>query len=135
MTFEEIRQFRNERNQFAKWLGIVITKVDDGYAEAKVPVVEQMRNPAGSVQCGVSYTFADATAGAAAASHGGHVATSDASFYYLRPALNTKYLTAVAIEVKRGKRQMIYDVIIRDDQGRATAKGVFNYMSIPVKVE
>lgn len=135
MTLEEILNFRNEMNPFSKLLGIQTVELREGYARAVMPVAETLRNPQGAVHGGVLYTLADVASGNAAASHGEWVATMDADFHYLRPALQLESLTAVATELKAGKRVGVYDVKVSDQNGTVLATGTFTFAFLGRKIE
>ena len=54
----------------------------------------------------------------------------DTSFYYLRPALHCRKLRAVAKEVKHGKRIMVFDLEVFDDEDTLLCKGTFTMMQL-----
>ena len=135
MTLHDILNYRNEMNPFAKMLHMETVEMREGYAKAVMPVGDELRNPQGAVHGGVLYTLADVAGGNAAASHGEWIATLDADFHYLRPALKLTSLTAEATELKFGKRVSVYDVKVSDQNGTVLASGTFTYASLGRKIE
>lgn len=135
MTLHDILNYRNEMNPFARMLHMETVEMKEGYAKAVMPVGEELRNPQGAVHGGVLYTLADVAGGNAAASHGEWIATLDADFHYLRPALKLTSLTAEATELKFGKRVSVYDVKVSDQNGTVLAVGTFTYASLGRKIE
>ncbi len=135
MTLEEILNFRNKMNPFARMLHMDTVELREGYAKATMPVGDELRNPQGAVHGGVLYTLADVAGGNAAASHGEWIATMNADFHYLRPALKLTSLEAEAVELKYGKRACVYDVKVRDQDGVVLAAGTFTYASLGRKIE
>lgn len=130
MDYERLRELRNSTNPFARHLGLTITAIRDGEAEAELPVTSDYLNPGGSVHGGCLYTLADAVGGAAASSCGMHIATVDSSFHFLRAGLQTSRLTGRARAIKRGKRLLVYEVTVYDDQDSLLAQGIFTYMPL-----
>lgn len=130
MTCEEIRKFRNENNEFAKYLGIVTTKIQPGYAIGEMPVQKHHQNAIESVHGGCLFALADTIGGAAAASRGDRMTTVSGSFHYLLPAIDCNVLIAAAQETKYGKKLAVYEVEISDEQERLIAKGTFTYFNL-----
>lgn len=135
MDFEKLKDFRNRRNEFGKFLGIVITDIQTGRAEVAMEIHESMKNPIGSVHGGCLFTIADTAGGAAASSYGYHITTVDSSFYYLRAGLGTQSLKADAEVIKHGKRMTVVRVSVADQDGVVLAEGLFNYMSLGKEIE
>lgn len=130
MDYTKLKQYRNRLNAFANLIGLSITEIGEGAAKTELPVTANHLNPVGSVHGGCLATIADVTGGAAASSCGWQVTTLDCSLHYLRPGLNTTCLYGEARELKRGKRILVYDVTIRDQDGTVLAEGIYTYMSL-----
>lgn len=135
MDFEKMKDFRNHKSAFGKMLGIVITDIQTGKAEAVMEINETMTNPIGSVHGGCLFTIADIAGGAAASSYGYHITTVDSSFYYLRAGMNTRSLKTTAEVVKHGKRMTVVRVSVADQDGVVLAEGMFTYMSLGKEIE
>lgn len=113
---------------FAKLLGIRVTEVDEGYAEAELPFNDDLRSHTwGSVAHGAAtYALADTVAGAAVISLSQDVSpTVDMRIDYLAPA--TSDLTAQAEVIRFGSSlAMTYvEVFDADDTRIATAQGTY----------
>ena len=121
------------KNPFAEMMDLKITEVALGYSKVEIDVQKKHLNPIETVHGGCLYTMADVAAGSAAASHGRIAPTLDSSFHFLNAGKNTTHLTAEAHEIKYGKRAMVYDVKITDQDGLLLACGVFTFMSIGTK--
>lgn len=134
MDYKKLTELRNKTNPFAGYLNIKITNISEGAATAEMPITENCLNPGGSVHGGCLYTLADVAGGSAASSCGRQIVTADSSFYFLKAGLNTKHLTGKAREIKRGKRLMIYDVTIYDDQNQLLAEGTFTYAPLDIPI-
>ncbi len=126
--YERVREQRNSANHFAKKLGLVITRIDQDYAEGELPVDRSFTNPQGSVQGGSMFTLADAVGGAAAGYDGRRIATVDASFHYLRPGLHTSLLKAKTRMVKSGSTLKVVDVSVYDQDDTLLSEGIFTYI-------
>lgn len=135
MNYEKLRQFRNSHNNFAEFLGLEITEIGPGYARAKMPVRKEFRNPIGSVHGGCIFTIADAAGCSAASSYGYHITTISNNLNFLNPGINTNILYATTREIKRGKRILVYDVSVTDENDILLAEGIFSFMSLNKPIE
>ena len=130
MDYQKLSEWRNKNNLFARMLDMQITEISEGYAKAEMNVSEKHLNPVESVHGGCLFTLLDIAGSAAASSHGYHVTTLDANIHYLRAGLHTTRLTAETREIKRGKKVMVYDISVADQDGCVLAEGMFTYMSL-----
>ena len=128
--YTKILEYRNKTNAFSRLLHIETVELREGYARAVMPVGDELRNPQNAVHGGVLYTLADIAGGNAVASHGEWIATMNADFHYLRPALNITSLTAVAHEIKHGKRARVCYVEVSDQDGTVLACGTFTFAGL-----
>ncbi len=111
--------YRND--QASPRLGIKITKVSRGYAEATMTVTDLMINGHGVCHGGYLFTLAD-TAFAFACNTYDHVtyASSGAIEFLARAQLGDELL-ARAEEHHRGRRAGVYDVTVTDQNGTLIA--------------
>lgn len=130
--YEDMRIRRNRSNPVAQHLGVDLTVLREGYAEAEIPIQDFMRNPVGSVHGGIHYTLADIAASAAAYSHGDPVSTMNCDYQYLRAALaDCTRLIASAVEVKYGRRVSVVRVEVKDQNGKLLSMGTFTIAFLP----
>lgn len=134
MDFNEMKDYRNNRNEFGKTLGIVIRDIQEGRSEVTMDIKETMLNPIGSIHGGCLFTIADTAAGAAASSYGYNITTADSSFYYLRAGIGTRSLKASARVIKHGKRLTVVHVEVADQDGKELAEGTFSFMSLGTRL-
>lgn len=130
MDFEKLLHYRNSKNIFANLLGIKLTKIDLGSAEAAVQISENHLNPINSIHGGCLFTIADVAAAAAASSHGLAVTTLNTDFHFLCAGLNCTQITATAHEIKYGKRVMVYSSSVYNQDGTLLAEGIFTFMEL-----
>ncbi len=132
MDFERLKQVRDMG--FIKELGFELTEIREGYAKGELVLTDKHDNPIGSVHGGVLFSIADTVGGAAATSYGTFVTTVSGSIHYLRPAMKgTKKLIGESVEVKKGNKMCVYDVIISDETGREIAKATQTYYYLEEK--
>ena len=129
-TYEEIRNYRNEINQFANFMGIETIELADGYAKTRMIIRPEFENTIGSLHGGTIFTLADTATGAAAASDGNMQTTVNCAMNYLKPGIGVKVLYGLARRIKRGKTISVYDVEIRDDKDVLYATGTFTYFNL-----
>ena len=137
MDYEKIRKLRNDHNYFARMFGLEVTRIEEGRAESRVRVTDQLYNPIGSIHGGCRYTIADVTCGAAVASYGIKATTMQSSMSYLRPGIGSTELIGRSQVVKHGRNISVVNVDILDQDEVALAQGVFQFMSLgqPIEVE
>ena len=83
MDYNELAKQRNEQNHFARYIGIVTTKIEKGYAEAVLTVKPEHMNAMNIVHGGCIYTLADVATGSAAASLCSQAVTTSGEYHYL----------------------------------------------------
>lgn len=135
VDYDKIKQFRNTCTGFPRFMQVETTELSEGYAKAVMPVWDDLRNPQGAVHGGVLHTLADEAVSSAAISHGQWVATISSDFHFLRAGLNTSRLTAVARELKFGKRACVYSVEVTDQDGTVLACGTFTVAMLGRPIE
>ena len=116
-----------EQNEYMKYLGMELLELDLGYAKARIPYSHKLLNPYGYLHGGVLYSLADILAGLAACTYGGDSVTIDGSMNYARPAMNTKYITCEAHEVRQGKHVAVYRVELFNDERLLLDTGTFSF--------
>ncbi len=146
MDYNELAKQRNEQNHFARYIGIVTTKIEKGYAEAVLTVKPEHMNAMNIVHGGCIYTLADVATGSAAASLCSQAVTTSGEYHYLYShlyqyctyisynsihiqksilILNTKQLKAYSKCIKNGKNVLLFDVEIKSDDDNIIGKGTF----------
>ena len=122
-SLEELRHIFKD-DAFAMAAGIEIVGAGQGAATCAVELGPGHKNAAGAAMGGLVYTLADfafaVAANGATAPGADPIVTLSADIHYLRPALG-KRLTAVATPQKQGRRAVVYQVAVTDDEGRMVA--------------
>ena len=117
----------NTHNPYAHRLGIFVEEIGPGYARVTKTITPEDLNPLNFAHGGVYFSMADTACGSAMASHGHMAVTVNASYNYFRSAVPGDTLTAVATEVKSGKTICVYEVTVRDQNGRLLGSGTFTF--------
>ena len=124
-----------EENSFAKTIGLEMLELREGYAEGRIPVKEESKNPLGTMHGGCLYSLADIVSGTAATLRGNYVTTVSGEFSFLRPAADTQYVTAKAQEIRFGKNLAVYRVDLVDDAGTVLDIATFTFFVLGKKIE
>jgi len=128
MNYEELMNTYNSANPFANTVGVRVTTVRDGYAEAEVPIAPLHGNTIRSLHGGVAFTLADTVTGCAARSRGQYCTTIEGKLNYIRAAsLSDKKLLGIAKVIHFGRKTIVLSVEIRNDAGKLIATGLFTY--------
>ena len=101
-------------------LEAVIDEASYGYAKCSMEIQPRHCNALGIPMGGAVFTLADFAFAVAANQEGRDVATQASQITFLKPAKG-KYLTAIANQVKDGKRICFYEVKVTDDLGNDVA--------------
>lgn len=134
MDYKKLIDERNDSSNFAKLLGAEVIEISEGEATATMPVKKEMINGINTIHGGCLFTLADLTTGAAAHSFGLPATTVDYSFHFLRPAMGTiKTLVAKAKAIKNGKRLIVLNVEVFDENGILLAAGTATHMPVDIK--
>ena len=128
--FERIKEERNLSNRFSVVNNIYVTEVGEGYGVVEMDVDEDKMNPIGTIHGGCIFTMCDNAAGTAAVSLGSWVTTVDADIHYLRPTLNKTHLRAESRVIKAGKKIIVCEVNVKDQDGIELAYGIFSFMTL-----
>lgn len=107
----------NAGGRFAEELGIEVLRAEDGEADLRMTIRDDMVNVAGTCHGGLVFTLADSAAGTAAFSTGQPTVAQQASINWLRPANAGDVLTASARRVTGAGRSVVLDVTVRDQSG------------------
>ncbi len=129
MDFEELLKRRNSKNSFGRLAGVKGLEIGDGWSRAMAEVTENSMNPVGSIHGGLLMTLADVACGGAASSRGNTVVTVNSNFHFLRRGTeNMTALYAEARECKRGRRLLVFNVTVSDQEGTELVQGTVTYM-------
>ena len=101
-------------------LEAVIDEASYGYAKCSMEIQPRHCNALGIPMGGAVFTLADFAFAVAANQEGRAVVTQASQITFLKPAKG-KYLTAIANQVKDGKRICFYEVKVTDDLGNDVA--------------
>ena len=101
-------------------LEAVIDEASYGYAKCSMEIQPRHCNALGIPMGGAVFTLADFAFAVAANPEGRDVVTQASQITFLKPAKG-KYLTAIANQVKDGKRICFYEVKVTDDLGNDVA--------------
>ena len=106
----------------SKWMGMEIVAVDAGRATLSLTVEPHHANGHGICHGGVTFTLADSAFAFACNSHNRRTVAQHNVVTYVAPGRVGDRLTAEAREVDLTGRSGIYDVTVRNQEGRLIAE-------------
>lgn len=115
----------NDTNPFRKFLGVSVSFVDGGVAEVTLPVHDQLLQAYGMVHGGIYCVLIDTVLGSAVRGVCGFDSkplTVDLNVSFLRPS-GKGVLTARAEIIKPGRKVLVGNADVMDEQGRKVATG------------
>jgi acyl-CoA thioesterase len=110
-----------ERDSASRWLGITLLEIRPGYARMAMTVRETMLNGHLSCHGGFIFTLADSAFAFACNSYNLNAVGAGCSIDYLAPGQLGDVLTAEAVEQSLSGKSGIYDITVRNQDGRALA--------------
>lgn len=123
------------RNPFAKYMGMELIEVEQGFAKGRVRLDRQLTNVYGGMHGGCAYALADTLAGIAAATYGSYVTTVNGTMNYLLPISDTSYVYCEAKVVRQGNSVGVYETVIKNDAGELLCNGTFTYYKLKMPME
>lgn len=121
MTPQEVLTIMTKRDQFTKWLGLEIDKIDTGYCKLHYTVRDEMLNGFESLHGGVIFSASDSAFAFACNSHGIISVALDVSITITRPAKAGDVLYVEAIELHLGNKTGLYDIRTTNAEGKLVA--------------
>ncbi|WP_457028485.1 hydroxyphenylacetyl-CoA thioesterase PaaI [Kitasatospora sp. P5_F3] len=116
-----------ERDLTCQTLGIALDEVSTGRALMRMRVTASMVNGHGMAHGGYLFLLADAAFSYACNSYGPVTVAQAAQVTFLAPAAVGDELVAEAVERVRSGRTGIYDVTVRQADGKAAGKAVAEF--------
>lgn len=104
------------KDNFSKWLGIIIDEYREGYCKLHFTIREEMLNGFGIVHGGVVFSAADSAFAFACNSHGNLTVALDVTISFIKTAVTGDVITVEAREVHRGNKTGFYDITITNEQ-------------------
>lgn len=133
MTKEQIQDLRMT-DYFGRDVGAKMLDVSGDHALFSLDVEQRHSNPSGTIHGGVLFTMCDITAGSAAHSFGNYTTTTDANIHYLRAVIGLETIYCEATLLKRGRSLIVYDVKIKDADGKVYTSGTFSYFDLGIPI-
>ena len=123
---DRVLNFLNENDHFAKENGMVITRIGEGSSEAVLTASERHFNGVGIIMGGALFTLTDFAFAAALNSFGFRAVGMNASTSFLRPGKGVPgaRFTARATLVSKTRRTAVFDVDVRDEEGRVLTHSI-----------
>lgn len=114
ITIEELQAI--SINGYTEYSGIVLDRIDEGYAEGHIDITEHHRNPYGAVHGGVTFCLGDVIGGIACRTMGALPVTVSSNISYYRPMLHDRVIYARAKVVKYGKTTAFVEIKILNEE-------------------
>jgi uncharacterized domain 1 len=114
--FDQLRKTIVDRDPFARYLGITIESIEEGYAKAVMPHKPELCNGLGNLHGGASFTLADMAFAGVAMS--GNIVTVNctSTICYTASGKEGPY-TAIGRLVSESRRLCTIEVVVTDKNG------------------
>lgn len=119
---KEVLGIMLHNDYFSKWLGIEVKEIGLGFCTLQMTIKKEMLNGFHTVHGGIVFSMADSAFAFACNSHGSINVALECSISFTRPTFEGDQLTAIAVEVNKGKTTGIYDITIKNQSDKLVAK-------------
>lgn len=109
------------RDRASQGLGMTLDEIRPGYARMSMPVREDMLNGHQSCHGGFIFSLADSAFAFACNSHNFNTVGAGCTIDYLAPGRLGDVLTAEAVEQALAGKTGVYDIQVRNQDGRTVA--------------
>lgn len=109
------------KDAFARYLGIELIEMKEGYARATLKVAPELLNGAGVTHGSAVFALADLVFAAASNSHGALALGLNVNIHYLKATTSGALLTGIAREENRTRKTGLYRLEITDEKGELVA--------------
>ncbi len=106
---------------YARFVGIRIVRIDRGYAQTELTIVDNMLNFNNVAHGGVIFSLADVAFAAACNSYNQTSVALSFHIVYRKPIKLGTRLVAEAKEESAGKNTALYKIAVKTDEGRLVA--------------
>ena len=120
---------------FSDFLNIEFLELDDEHAKARMPLKKELANNIHSLHGGITASVVDSVSGNLASSSEIMTPTNNMSIYYFKPIIvdDGKFVYAEARVVKRGKKIIVVDCEIYDNDYKLAAKATTSFSAVKRK--
>ena len=105
------------KDNFSRWLGIVVDEYSEGYCKLHYTITEDMLNGFGSVHGGIIFSGADSAFAFACNSHSVLSVALDVHITFIRAGKTGDVLTVIAKEIHTGNKTSFYDITTTNGSG------------------
>lgn len=105
-----------DKDQFSKWLGIVIDEYREGYCRLHYTIRPEMLNGFDIVHGGVVFSAADSAFAFACNSHGILSVALDVHITFIRAGKAGDKMEVIAREIHTGNKTSFYDITTTNEQ-------------------
>jgi len=109
------------KDNFSKWLGIIIDEYKEGYCRLHYTIRDEMLNGFGIVHGGVLFSAADSAFAFACNSQGRLSVALDVTISFIKTAVAGDMLTVEAKEIHAGRKTGFYDITITNENKEIVA--------------
>ena len=99
------------KDNFSRWMGIVVDEYKEGYCKLHYTITEDMLNGFSSVHGGIIFSGADSAFAFACNSHGILSVALDVHITFIRAAKAGDIMHVIAKEIHTGNKTSFYDII------------------------
>jgi acyl-CoA thioesterase len=120
-NIEEILSAMLDKDNFTRWMGIVVDEYKQGYCKLHFTITNDMLNGFGIVHGGILFSASDSAFAFACNSSGFITVALDANISFVRPAKTGEVMTVEATEIHAGNKTGFYNIITTNEKGEIVA--------------
>lgn len=120
-TKQKLQEFFENNDRFAKNNGMIIEKIDTGFAKTSMKVKNEHLNGANVAHGGAIFSLADYAFAIASNSHGTLALGINTSISFLNAAFENDILYATAVEVDKNHKLGTYTITVTNQEDKTIA--------------
>ncbi len=121
---QDVREILNamlDKDNFSRWMGIVVDEYSTGYCKLHSTITDDMLNGFGIVHGGILFSASDSAFAFACNSHGILTVALDANISFVRSAKAGETISVVATEIHSGNKTGFYNITTTNEKGEIVA--------------
>lgn len=126
MEYRKIADYFLNNNPFARFMGIKITEISQGYAKGEIEIRDEFKNFSSTLHGAVYYALADTLAGIASKTFGKSSVTLEGKMNFIGAAKEGKIWGEIKA-LKQGRTTGVYEARVYDDNDKLVAYATYTF--------
>lgn len=122
------------KNAFARFLGMEVTDVGEGYAKGEILMKEEFSNYSNTLHGAVYFALADTLAGIASKTYGNSSVTLEGKMNFIKAVKSGKIIGEVH-KITHGRTVSVYEAKVYDEENNIVATASYTFYMLNRQIE